>query len=414
MIIFMCMLSIQHHYWPAMKRLLFFLPAVCCLTVAFAWQSIPSIPGWKTESSNGHYLFKPITLFNSKPTLFYELMPLAATGDTDQAAWLKDAATSNLQQTGYTIPNDPSAMKLGTINGILTFTAIVFDHTQTRWEANYMLYSATDNKVRWARILNNTGSDNKKNLQTAVVHFLTLARQEGGLRPGNTTASTAGRETAGNAKQQAISPITTTPGKGLAPADVKGIVLVRHYGLYGPYFDSYLLLANGSIYKDTKPCPYDLNTALSRQTEPRKWGSWKIQGSSLIIQWNKENKPSVYEKNQWFWTQPAAANEKITGGFKALSVGGNTPVGGNIITFAASNIHFNSQGQFTLARSSGGSSPAASAYSSRDEGGSYLLNGYSIELRFNNGKVIRQSFYFYPGARDHFGIGGNDYVPEKT
>ncbi|MBO9631559.1 MAG: hypothetical protein J7578_00475 [Chitinophagaceae bacterium] len=39
------------------------------------------------------------------------------------------------------------------------------------------------------------------------------------------------------------------------------------------------------------------------------------------------------------------------------------------------------------------------------------LSGYFIELRFNNGKVVRQGFSFYPKGKAHFVLGGNDYVP---
>lgn len=202
----------------------------------------------------------------------------------------------------------------------------------------------------------------------------------------------------------------TTALQATTNSNVKGFILVRHYGMYGPYLDSYVLFTDGSISSDTRPSPYELNMAQSKRTQPGKWGTWQQQGSTLTIQWPGK-KPAVYKENEWYTTRPAADNEKISGAFKSLAVGGNTPMGGDVMTFSAGRIQFNLQGQFTIEQSSGGGTTNTSAYSSKNGAGTYRLNGYSIELHFNNGKVVRQSFYFYPKDKAHFGIGGNDYVP---
>jgi hypothetical protein len=381
---------------------------------ALAQTVIPSIPGWKTEHNNDHYIFHPITLFNSSPATVYELMPPEPAVAGDATAWLKAAALRNLEQTGYSLA-DVSAARQEHYSSILTYTAMVFDNRRTKWQACYLLYTTAGGQMRWARIISApTHPAYKKNLQTAISHFFALAQKEGGL-PNNTASATvpATDNEPRNISSNATVAAPAT-GTGLRAAGIKGIILVRHYGLYGPYLDSYLLLTDGSIYEDTRPCPYDFDAARSKQAEAKKWGSWKTQGNTLVIQWNGKPKPAVYGKNEWFWTRPAEAGEKISGGYKTLSTGGNVPLGGNVMTFAASNIHFNTQGQFTIARSSGGSAPSVSAYSSKNEAGTYQLNGYSIELRFNNGKVVRQGFYFYPDGKDHFGMGGSDYVPEKN
>jgi predicted secreted protein len=55
---------------------------------------------------------------------------------------------------------------------------------------------------------------------------------------------------------------------------------------------------------------------------------------------------------------------------------------------------------------------STSAYSNSNSAGTYKLNGYSIEMRYNNGEVVRRLFYFYPDSRTTFGIGGDAYVPD--
>lgn len=47
----------------------------------------------------------------------------------------------------------------------------------------------------------------------------------------------------------------------------------------------------------------------------------------------------------------------------------------------------------------------------KNNAGTYCLNGYSMELRFNNGTTERKSFYFYPKVNGTFVLNGSDYVP---
>jgi hypothetical protein len=51
--------------------------------------------------------------------------------------------------------------------------------------------------------------------------------------------------------------------------------------------------------------------------------------------------------------------------------------------------------------------------SKSDESGTYKLDGYAIELKYNNGKTERRFFYFYPDSKKHFGIGYSVYMPKR-
>lgn len=96
--------------------------------------------------------------------------------------------------------------------------------------------------------------------------------------------------------------------------------------------------------------------------------------------------------------------------------GGNTAMGGNTMIVISNNINFNDKGQFTMKKVAGGSNTdfdvSTSTYSNSNSAGTYKLNGYSIEMRYNNGQVVRKLFYFYPDSRDAFGIGDDAYVPD--
>ena len=143
----------------------------------------------------------------------------------------------------------------------------------------------------------------------------------------------------------------------------------------------------------------------------------KQEGKTLVVTFPQEDgskKTKKWTKN-WFWTKAATPNEKIKGSYETIGGGGNTALGGNAMIMVASNISFNNKGQFTLEKTAGGSNSAAgvstSTYSKNNTAGTYTLNGYSIELKFNDGKVTKQLFYFYPDSHTTFGIGGSNYTP---
>jgi hypothetical protein len=179
----------------------------------------------------------------------------------------------------------------------------------------------------------------------------------------------------------------------------------------------YLLLNDGTIYSNPVVSPYEFNVGLSKQREPKKWGTWKISGGAISVNWPGRNKSEKWEKN-WFWARPAAGNEKIEGAFTSMIGTGNGTMNGNVVTVSSKNILFNTLGRFALTGVGVGTSYtdyniATSAYSKKDEAGSYSLNGYSIELRFNNGTTMRRAFYFYPKDKAHFGIGSHVYVQKR-
>ncbi len=289
-----------------------------------------------------------------------------------------------------------------------------------------MGYQLNNGEYRLARMISSSDITYfKSNIQPVVTHFGKLAKQDG-FDIKNTGSGTTGRSA------ERTTTASTTSGKvkseelvtanGLKPAEVKGIAINLEYiagvggGIY-PSYEPYLLLTDGSIYDGPSVSPYNFDVAKSKQLEPRKWGTWKAVGKTMVINWpNKEkDKTDTWEKN-WFWAKPATNGEKIQGGYKTISGGGNTALGGNIMIVSSTNITFNKNGQFTMVGVSGGSNSgdfgvSSSSYAHKDGAGTYVLNGYSLELRYNNGQVQQKSFYFYPDSKEAFGIGTSAYVP---
>lgn len=350
----------------------------------------------------------------------YDIYPPAKAGDGDLAGWLENVAQKDLDDLHYTLlPGKPTIQE---IRSVRLYSVGVKDAAGKQWVANYVAYTRSDGQIRYGRVIESPLSSLKPYMTTAVQHFMAICKKEGGLSDESKSIAGADKPTkTPKTKPQEVSTPVTAPGQGLKPSDIRGIAMHTEYstgvgGMMIVVYNSYLLLQDGTCYKHCEVSPYDLDVPKSRQSEPDKWGTWKLEGKTLAVTMNKDHETDKWDKN-WFWGRPAARNEKITGSYQTISGGGNTALGGGSMIYSSSNITFNDKGQFTRLSSGGGSysgsTGSVTAYSNKDAAGTYLFDGYSLELRYNNGTVIRQCFYFYPDTKDTFGMGDNDYVPVK-
>lgn len=397
-----------------------YLSLLICLLFSvnlFAQSSIAPIPGWKMDISNGRYRFTPpdaIGTYGFK----YEIFPPVNNKGGDLTEWLKMATLQDLRASGYSdpIPGEPHDAKM--IQTLTTYSVIVLDASKKKLAAMYFAYSRPDHSIRYGKVIRlreYAGND----INIAATHFVALLKQETAQVQNSTNTPSA----ASPQQNTGVSePLQQTKGKGLSSADIRGIVLHSEssYGVGGMLifiYKPYVLFNNGSLYEHPDISPNDLNVAQSHQSEPEKWGTWKLNGKTLTIVHGSKNgaigKPNNW--TGWTWAVPAKKGEKLTATYGSISGGGNTAIGGGSITVSSKYITFNNQGQFTYETVGGGSyhdnSGGVSAYSSRNAAGTYLLDGYTIEFRFNNGKVQRQCFYFYnEGDQEIFGIGNRPYT----
>lgn len=384
------------------------------VTALNAQSSIPALNGWNQKEQDGHVVFTPKTLFNTG--FSYEVMPLLPTPGESLGDWLEKKGRSDLTVAGYAAPAAGEA-KRQLVQSYETWSAIAVKNGK-RWSLHFIAFQKPDNTIRYAMITTPTGPKSPY-MDVAIKHFIQLSVSDGmmkqiaGDKPVNENNQSVRTE-------KIVTPLTT-PGNGLKASDIKGVVMNMEYGtgvggMLIIEYRAYLLLNDGSLYKYPDCPPYDLDVAKSREIQPDKWGTWKMEGNTIVVNLPEKGgtKTSRWEKN-WFWGQPAKDEEKVNGSFKTISGGGNTALGGGAMIVSAANLTLNDKGQFTYAHTGGGSNSDSNgdvaAYSSQNSAGTYTLKGYSIELKFNNGKVLRKFFYFYPKTRDTFTINEDAYVP---
>lgn len=217
--------------------------------------------------------------------------------------------------------------------------------------------------------------------------------------------------------------VATTAAGGLQPAQIHGLLYNGYgkIGVSGGYEyreETLLLLKDGSYYRGTEQAPEQLDVAKSRRTEPQQWGHWRAKGNRYEI---------LSDDGSGQWSSQAGRlvpawkpGQRLAATYKHQVFHGNAASGG---TFNATSYRFSPDGRFEILRyvqsgsgsvasatsgvssssaghsdgtgtqaSAGGVGPgvAVSTSSRRDDGasyrGSYRLSGYSLELRFDDGR----------------------------
>ncbi|MDN3548478.1 hypothetical protein [Mucilaginibacter aquaedulcis] len=407
-----------------MKPYLLILAGVLFPVLLLAQTDIKPIPNWKMELNSGVYKFTPPGL-TGQTNFEYDIMPLQKNDGINLADWLKTAAANDLSKLGYSGIKQGTVQQVKNSQSLLTYTLEANNQSGTRIAVIYFAFQKPDHIVRFGKIIR-LPQYKGNYINVAATHFVTLIMQE--KTPATENAASPENSAANDQKSTTTGQKTTSvknTGKGITAAEIKGVLLhsETRLGVGGMlifvYFP-YLLLKNSSMYEHLGVSPADINEAESRQSEPTKWGTWQLDGKALIVT-HRNKDGSMTQPNRWTgwsWASPAKPNEKLTGTYGSISGGGNTAVGGGSMVVSSKYITFNNQGQFTYESIGGGSyngsTGSVTAYSSKDRAGTYTLDGYSIELRFNNGQVSRQSFYFYDD-KDHavIGIGNSPYTSSK-
>ncbi|WP_207511915.1 hypothetical protein [Longitalea luteola] len=407
------------------------------IPATFAQSSIQPMLGWKMEENKGRYIFKPTAVFSDENKEFsYEIMPLERADGRSFDEWFSGSIEKNMHGSGFSAPKSKDKKNIS-YSTLSSYSGKVSDKNGKIWYVAYMAYRTNSQQFRLAKLFSSPDIRHYTNcMKTAAMHFGKMAKQEGAFESNGLTdiaksnavpvvppvVPAPAEKTPAPRNTIASADHVTGPVKGLKATDIKGIVinLEYSYGVGGSViseYTPYLLLNDGSIYSNPVASPYEFNVAVSKQREPKKWGTWKLSGNAISVNWPARNKSERWEKN-WFWARPAAGNEKIEGAFTNIASMGSSVMGGNVRTVSSKNILFNTFGRFALTSVGVGTnytdySIATSAYSKKDEAGSYSLNGYSIEFRFNNGTTMRRAFYFYPKDKAHFGIGNHVYVQKR-
>jgi hypothetical protein len=403
-----------------MKRFVILFVFILSVSQSIFSQTISCIAGWKMVKNNSTAVAFTQSYRADEKAALYQLKKQITT-EEDFADWFNTSVKTDIQKEKWT---ETITGEINKTNEVYLYLTEIKDNADKKWYLLYMGYSFGKKQSRLARLTTTIDLAFFKEKGNEVsTHFAKIAlqdRQSNNKKGEEKVITKTSKPPIINKKNE----IETAIGKDIKKDQIHAVIMHLEYeagmgGAIYPVYNAYILLKDGSIYKHPITSPAYLDVAASKISEPKKWGAWKQNGTTIITYWPTEiprDQNSTWEKKSYYNTLPAKQGEHIEGSFKTLTGGGNTALGGDVLVVASANITFNQQGKFTLAKSAGvssGSETWENSNSKSGEAGTYTLDEYSIVLNYNNGKTERRFFFFYPDSRKHFGIGQSVYMPLK-
>ncbi len=221
------------------------------------------------------------------------------------------------------------------------------------------------------------------------------------------------------------------PGKGVQAGQIAAVLfhtdMVMIGNNYSAFPKTYLALKDGTVHDGLEVPAETLDVSQSRRGEPEKWGRWQKRGEDYWAAW--PDKPGHYDNLNAYAITPAKPGEKLTGYYLKGISGGDIATGGFTVFWGVS---FRPDGHFLKSHSSSEStgylalqnSGVVSGGASGDDGsstysfspqvtatsetktkgparsGTYSLSGYTLTLRYDDGRVEREPFYFLSPSHD--------------
>lgn len=247
--------------------------------------------------------------------------------------------------------------------------------------------------------------------------------------------------------------VRTAPGRGVPAGDIVGVLYHGRSGVTGSgnlgfVEDATVLLRDGWACNRQDLPPSDLDAKASRELEPQRWLRWRRSGGGFEVQAQDDHgRPAgAWRRAEGTLKSPWPAGTRLNGSYSTASFHGSLALGG---TYFKSTRIFHDDGRYTDSRysqsgsgsvaatlngfSAGGSSHsdargtrssaggggdgvAVATSSRRDDGaehrGRYSLDGYTLEIHLDSGRVLRQLSFPLEG-RNGLWIGSASYQPDR-
>ncbi|HWI86312.1 MAG TPA: hypothetical protein VNT42_08335 [Sphingomonas sp.] len=211
----------------------------------------------------------------------------------------------------------------------------------------------------------------------------------------------------------------TTPSAGARSG--KGIAafgMLLNYGMgYGGMmiarYDPIVLFADGSILTDMDGLA---DPAADRRANPAHWSRWRQAGGRYEYLTRGGQWRSIAEDQ--IWKSPPDAS-RLAGRFTHVGGGGNLALGGTSAVFAQTSYTFLPGGRLTRegvasASSEAGDTRTVTGSSSGARGGRYTMSGFTIEVRYDDGRRETMVLMTHPRDPNIIWLDGTSYVRAKS
>jgi len=237
----------------------------------------------------------------------------------------------------------------------------------------------------------------------AMLMFQLLASAYGQDRPGPGPSSTS-------AHVSHPSDAYLAPGRGIPAQQVEGVyhhwnwMMMLNAGMVDTGAD-YILFKNGEVWRNPLLPPQDVDIAKAKQVAAADWGTWQRTGRVVVIRMTG-GRDERYDPTQLVRYEAAPKNQRVEGSWHSTlsqvsHVGGQSTAG--VVT---NTLALHADGAFEWAGVAGasfhngtdpGRAGGAFMHSSPVRTGHYFIDGYTLELHYNDGRVERDLFYWAGG-----------------
>lgn len=334
--------------------------------------------GWKTERKGDEIMMSPPGL-KSGEVFVLVLQPGLDGGRRPLRAWLDDRVASVGKRIGKQVQDDGTRnLPDGSIN-----TARIFRNK--KGALVYTMFTAGPRPGGKIGLLSVLCSPEA----VCNAHRPAVEKMFARIAGAKTEPRAERRETRRAEEREAY---VTAPGRGVAASDIEA-VLVETFttsGAGGMSFEAtkaILLLKNGDYCDQMDVTPADMNVAAHKQAHPGAWGRWRRGGGKYEVLEDGTWKPA---DNWKLRLEPARPGQKLTGTFESVTATGLA----SAAIVSSSSLSFLPGGRFRRGRSVTTTTSSVAASSTEKNEGSYRLDGRTLELRFDDGRVDRRAFHW--------------------
>lgn len=201
------------------------------------------------------------------------------------------------------------------------------------------------------------------------------------------------------------------PGGGIPAQQVEGVyhhwnwMMMLNAGMIDTGAD-YILFKNGDVWRHPQLPPQDIDVAKAKQLSAGDWGSWQRTGSVVVIRMAGGHEER-YGPTQLVRYEAAPKNQRVEGRWDTTLSQVSKTGGQSVSALVNSALVLHRDGGFEWEGFSGMSFQIGTAStrtggtftnSRPAHGGHYVIDGYTLELQFDDGRVERYLFYWAGGA----------------
>jgi hypothetical protein len=278
--------------------------------------------------------------------------------------------------------------------------------------------------VRLAVLLSGPTSASKNQFTDQRNQFFSLAQQPPGtMAPG---ASPPRNDRSGPSPSTPSHLAYLAPGGGIPAAQVEGVyhrpqwTFMLNMGSRD-FGADYILFKNGDVWRDPHLPPQDIDVAKAKTADAKNWGYWKRSGDTISL-CMPDGPQNRCEPAQMIPYDAAPRDQHVEGGWHStLSYSSNTASSNTAMGVATSTLTLHASGRFeregfagaSFQNQAGTTAGGTFANVSPTTTGRYRIDGYGLELDYDDGRVERDLFYWAGGPDNRYGmlmLNGTQYL----